>query len=90
MSNDNNFDLLDLTIEKLENKQFYKVEIQLIKVNDQDFRIIKLTEVSAYIKIWLFSSEKKLLKMINACVSHEMRNPLNSLFSMIQKLHQLH
>jgi signal transduction histidine kinase len=34
----------------------------------------------------LFNSEKKLLKMINACVSHEMRNPLNAIFHMILKL----
>ena len=30
--------------------------------------------------------EKKLLELINALVSHEMRNPLNSINSMIMKL----
>jgi hypothetical protein len=42
-------------------KKFFKIQIQVIAVFDQQFKIIKLTEVSTQIKIWLFNSEKKLL-----------------------------
>jgi hypothetical protein len=41
--------------------------------------------VSGLIKLWINNNEKRLLKLINACVSHEMRNPLNSIFQMILK-----
>jgi hypothetical protein len=69
-----------------EDKRFYKVQIQTIMIFDKQFNVIKLTEVSTLIKIWLFNGEKKLLKIINACVSHEMRNPLNAIFQTILKL----
>ena len=35
------------------------------------------------------NGEKKLLSLINATVSHEMRNPLNSIYSQNLKLDQL-
>jgi signal transduction histidine kinase len=41
--------------------------------------------VSAQIKFWIITGEKKVLEMVNACVSHEMRNPINSIFAMIMK-----
>jgi signal transduction histidine kinase len=69
-----------------EGKQLYKIQIKQIEIFEKKFQIIQLTNVSTQIKIWHFNSEKKLLEMINACVSHEMRNPLNAIFQMILKL----
>jgi signal transduction histidine kinase len=33
--------------------------------------------------------EKRLLELVNACVSHEMRNPINAIFGMNLKLKDL-
>lgn len=43
---------------------------------------MKINDVTINIKFGLSLSEKKLLELVNACVSHEMRNPINGIFSM--------
>ena len=51
----------------------------------QNYYIYVINEVSNAVKIQRLMGEKKLLEMINALVSHEMRNPLNSISTMIIK-----
>jgi len=41
--------------------------------------MIQVIDVSARIYYQLKTAENKLLSMINACISHELRNPLNSI-----------
>ena len=48
--------------------------------------VLQILDVSINVRFDLASGEKKMLQMINACVSHEMRNPINSIFSMNLKL----
>jgi signal transduction histidine kinase len=43
--------------------------------------LLQIIDVSAKIKYDIESGEKKFIALINATVSHEMRNPLNSIES---------
>ena len=43
--------------------------------------ILQITDISNQIMFNRINGEKKLLALINATVSHEMRNPLNSIYS---------
>ena len=40
---------------------------------------IQIIDISAHIKYDFATVEKRLLTMINAMVSHELRNPINSI-----------
>ena len=50
-------------------------------MNEKKQVVIKITDVSSSILYNIATGEKKLLALINATVSHEMRNPLNSMKS---------
>ena len=67
------------------NTVFFQIKMQKIKLNMQNYFIYVINEVSNVVKIQRLMGEKKLLEMINALVSHEMRNPLNSINTMIIK-----
>lgn len=43
--------------------------------------MLQIIDISNQIMYNIVNGEKKLLAMINATVSHEMRNPLNSIYS---------
>ena len=43
--------------------------------------MLQITDISNLILYNKIKGEKKLLTLINATVSHEMRNPLNSIYS---------
>ena len=44
-----------------------------------DFKVIQIIDVTAQVLYDNTNAEVKLLQLINACVSHEMRNPLNAI-----------
>jgi len=41
--------------------------------------LIQIIDISGQVKYDIATAEKKLLTMINGLVSHELRNPLNSI-----------
>ena len=45
-----------------------------------------ISEVTAFIRYQKLIGEKRLLEQINAIVSHEMRNPLNSILAIMSKI----
>ena len=51
--------------------------------------VINIRDVTINIKYNLSLGEKKILEIINACVSHEMRNPINAILGMNMKLKSL-
>lgn len=63
-------------------KKYFKFKFIRIKNQYQAYSLIKITD--ATLSIWLEESRRhnKFLQMVNACVSHEMRNPINSIFAM--------
>ena len=50
--------------------------------NNKKF-IVQIIDISAHIMHDIAIGEKKFLQLINATVSHEMRNPINSIKSQI-------
>jgi signal transduction histidine kinase len=44
-------------------------------------QVLQIIDISKDIMYNIANGEKKLLALINATVSHEMRNPLNSIYS---------
>lgn len=73
----------------LQKQQFYKFFVQQIQVNEETLEVIKVLDVSMMIKFWVANADKNVLEMANACVSHEMRNPLNSINGMITKIYSV-
>ena len=51
--------------------------------------MIKINDVTISVQFNLSQGEKRLLELVNACVSHEMRNPINSIFGMNIQLKEL-
>ena len=47
--------------------------------DDSKYDLLQIKDISAHILYDIASGEKKLLALINATVSHEMRNPLESI-----------
>jgi len=60
----------------------------IIKVQDYQGevskqKIVQINDVSAHVMFNIAQGEKQLLSLINATVSHEMRNPINSISNQI-------
>ena len=79
-------DSLNLDEKLIMQTTFYQVTHQKILLNGKDYHIIKLKNVSTTIRYQRLIGEKRLLEQINALVSHEMRNPLNAILSMVAKI----
>ena len=50
-------------------------------MNGEASTMVQVTDVSASIMYDMEKADNKFLSLINACVSHELRNPLNSLIA---------
>ena len=60
--------------------------MQETTLNQESYFMFMINDVSTFIRYQRLIGEKKLLEQINAIVSHEMRNPLNSILAMINKI----
>jgi len=58
-----------------------QVKVTKYKQNGKIRNKIKLFDISASVLYDQQIAHNKLLQMINACISHELRNPLNSIFA---------
>lgn len=62
-----------------------------IKVSEMEFEGIKLKclnikDETSQINLEISKGEKRILELVNACVSHEMRNPINAILAANLKL----
>jgi len=64
-------------------QQSLQVQIKRTQYNDDGVEVIMLQfiDMSATIKCDEQSAANELLELINACISHELRNPLNSIIA---------
>ena len=58
-----------------------QIKRQLLIVDNQSMQVLQIIDISKDIMYTVANGEKKLMGLINATVSHEMRNPLNSIHS---------
>ena len=58
-------------------------------MHDQKYYVLKIIDSTMSVRYDLSQGEKKLLELVNACVSHEMRNPINAILGMNLKLKEI-
>ena len=56
--------------------KFYQIKKKLFDVNNSSSCVIQIIDISTTVRFQKLIGEKRLLEIINALVSHEMRNPL--------------
>ena len=61
--------------------KYFQIKKQTVTLGLEDHCILQIIDISDHIMYNITNAEKKLLSTINATVSHEMRNPLNSIYS---------
>lgn len=62
--------------------KYFQVRVFTIQNINSTFHVLKVIDYSLEIHFNLSKGEKRLLEMINALVSHEMRNPINAILGM--------
>ena len=67
-------------------QKFYRLKIENIKIEQKLIQVLKIIDITINIRLQKSQQQKKILQMVNACVSHEMRNPINSIFAMNMQL----
>lgn len=60
-------------------KKYVQIHKQKVETNFSKHEVLQLIDVSSKILYEMANGEKRLLSLINATVSHEMRNPTNSI-----------
>ena len=75
--------------ETLNSTKFYQIKRQHIVLDKSDYKSLTFYDVSSAIRFQQLIGEKRLLESINALVSHEMRNPLNSINAIILRVFSL-
>ena len=60
-------------------KQFISVKVSSLQLNHSNFKVINILDQTVSIQFDKSKGEKKILQLINACFSHQLRNPINSL-----------
>jgi signal transduction histidine kinase len=67
------------SLEFHKNHIFYKVQVTEYQSDGNDSKMIQFIDISTSILYDLEKAENKFLSLINAFISHELRNPLNSI-----------
>ena len=91
-----NAELSKIVFQKLSNEEavsdanskdiYFSVDVKKLTVNNHTFVLLKIDDTTISVHFDLSKGEKKILQLVNACVSHEMRNPLNSILAQNIKL----
>ena len=61
--------------------QYIQFRVKDYKKGDQKMKLLQIIDVTSYILYTEFKAKNQFTSLINACVSHELRNPLNSIIS---------
>ena len=65
----------------MQDYKYVQIKMQSIKQYNKQQYLIQIIDISGQIMYDIATGEKKFLQLINATVSHEMRNPINSIKS---------
>ena len=79
----------DSSTQNFESKQFFEITLQKLKSNLEEVSCLKFTDVTIKVKHDHIEGKSHILETINATVSHEMRNPINSIISQNIKIEYL-
>ena len=70
-------------------RRFFQISFNKLTIHESEICMLKIRDVTITIQFDLSIGEKRLLELVNACVSHEMRNPINAIFGMNLKMRGL-
>ena len=70
-------------------RAYYQIKLKKFWANKNEFIVLQIHEISAQIKFDKLADEQRILQQVNACFSHEMKNPINSILSQNLKLKEI-
>ena len=73
-----------------EEKKYVRIETASLFHNDQQRLMLKVTDVSDSVKYDESKEQNEMLSILNATISHELRNPLNSIVGQNTKKEELY
>ena len=65
--------------------KFVQINRELVKTEFSSHEVLQIIDISQKILYEMAVGEKRLFSLINATVSHEMRNPTNSIQAQVQE-----
>ena len=71
-------------------KKFYQIKASKIRIENEMSIMIKIIDITSEILLDKQKSHNKLLSVINSTVSHEVRNPLNSIVAINEEKKNLY
>ena len=64
-----------------ENISYVQLKIKAYRKEEKLMKIVQIIDVTDYIMYTFFKAQNEFTTLINACVSHELRNPLNCIIA---------
>ena len=61
--------------------QYIQLKVKNYNKGNKQMKLLQMIDVTSYILYTEFKAKNQFISLINACVSHELRNPLNSIIS---------
>lgn len=84
----NQLSLSNNQIEENTKASYYCIKINRLELYGNHFRVINIQDQTVHIMFNISQGENRILQLVNACVSHEMRNPINAILSANLKLQE--
>ena len=75
--------------EDIEEQRFFQVKIVPIQKKGMDEVMVQIQNISERVQSQFLKVEREYMSLMNSTNSHQMRNPLNSLISNIERLDQI-
>lgn len=64
---------------QLEDQKYYKIKVNKFKSGQSMAAVVMIQDHTSQVNFYQTKRRKELMQMVNACVSHEMKNPINSI-----------
>ena len=74
----------------LTQKNYFAFKITSFKIENQETTMVQVMDISKSICYDLQKADNQFLSLINGCISHELRNPLNALQAQTMKKEELY
>ena len=72
--------------ENQDNNEFFSIKLSSLDLYGNDLQVITIRNETTTVMFNISNGEKQILRLVNACVSHEMRNPINCILATNLKL----
>lgn len=63
----------------LEDLSYYKIQVKSFQRGSSKAAVVVISDHTSQVHFYQTKRRKELFQMVNACVSHEMKNPINSI-----------